>query len=495
MNRAIGPKAWRLLLLTSVVLLSLGATAALAGQLPIAIPTFQSPPPPPNDNFADATVIGALPFDDTVDLTYASTQDNEPQNCNWSPQTVWYSFTPTQTMWVRVTGSGLSDTNLVIHQAYGPGITDLSFIGCSSWYNASVEFQANVGTTYYFQTGKIYAGAGTLQINVQQVPPPDNDYFKNSILVSSLPFNYNVDARAATLENGEPLPDCAQGYGAGATIWYAFTPVETQKLTAYASGSDPFEAVYTGSALNGLQQLACRRSGGNMTFLAQGGVTHYFQVGNLNNQGSWLYFELYVTPPLTVYFYYWPNDPSEYDTVQFNAYCYDPVGEQFTQQVWDLGDGTTADGCCPIHRYAREGDYTATLTCTTKDGRSATSTQTIAVRTHDVAITKLAAPQAAASGQTRQLSVEVKNKRVGENVQVELYKSVPNGYEQVGRLTQFVPVRSGNRTTTFAFSYTFTPADAAVGKVTFKAVASILNARDALPADNEAIASPTKVSR
>jgi len=52
-----------------------------------------------------------------------------------------------------------------------------------------------------------------------------------------------------------------------------------------------------------------------------------------------------------------------------------------------------------------------------------------------------------------------------------------------------------NGTTEFAFSYTFTADDARVGKVTFKAVANILGARDALPADNEAIAAPTKVSR
>jgi len=64
----------------------------------------------------------------------------------------------------------------------------------------------------------------------------------------------------------------------------------------------------------------------------------------------------------------------------------------------------------------------------------------------------------------------------------------------IGSLRQVVPVRGGNRTTVFAFSYTFTSADAALGKVTFKAVANLQNARDALPADNEAISPPTKVS-
>ena len=65
----------------------------------------------------------------------------------------------------------------------------------------------------------------------------------------------------------------------------------------------------------------------------------------------------------------------------------------------------------------------------------------------------------------------------------------------VGSLTQVVPVRASNRTTDFSFSYTFADADAQIGKVTFKAVANLLGARDALPADNQAVALPTKVNR
>jgi hypothetical protein len=40
----------------------------------------------------------------------------------------------------------------------------------------------------------------------------------------------------------------------------------------------------------------------------------------------------------------------------------------------------------------------------------------------------------------------------------------------------------------FAFSKTFTSEDAVLGEITFKAVATILNHADALPADNEVIA-------
>ncbi len=52
-----------------------------------------------------------------------------------------------------------------------------------------------------------------------------------------------------------------------------------------------------------------------------------------------------------------------------------------------------------------------------------------------------------------------------------------------------------NGTTNFAFRYTVTADDALIGKVTFRAFAVISGARDALPADNEAIAPPTRVSR
>jgi hypothetical protein len=112
-----------------------------------------------------------------------------------------------------------------------------------------------------------------------------------------------------------------------------------------------------------------------------------------------------------------------------------------------------------------------------------------------VAITKFSAPQSASAGQIRQLVAGVNSKSYPETVRVEFYKSVPGGYTYLGYQDQNVPVRSDNRTTNFQWSYTFTKDDATIGKVTFKVVATILDARDALPADNESIAPPTKVAK
>ena len=109
---------------------------------------FQSPLPPPNDNFADAEVISGLPFSGAQDVSSATTEFNEPQSCSFSPNTIWYAFTPTTNAMVRAdtAGSSFFDTNLNVYQAFGPGITDLSFLNCAS-FGSSMTFNAQAGTT------------------------------------------------------------------------------------------------------------------------------------------------------------------------------------------------------------------------------------------------------------------------------------------------------------------------------------------------------------
>jgi PKD repeat protein len=163
---------------------------------------------------------------------------------------------------------------------------------------------------------------------------------------------------------------------------------------------------------------------------------------------------------------------------------------------WDFGDGATATGYSVSHRFAADGGYMVRLTVTTTDGRTGSTSQVVYVSTHDVTITKISAPESASAGQARQISVEVRNHLYPETVLVDFYKSDANfgGFQRVGSLTKSVPAFPSHRTTSFAIFYTFTDLDATGGTVTFKAVATLLYARDALPADNEATASPTKVN-
>ena len=324
-----------------------------------------------------------------------------------------------------------------------------------------------------------------------------NDDFANATGISALPFSEVTNLLTASAEAGEQTPSCAIFYPpVSRTVWYSFTPAVTGSVSARIVNASisSVVAAYTGSSVTSVNEIGCNVFGGNVTFRAQAGTTYHFLVGGLFGQGGPVEFRLDVTPPPVANFFFFPFDASVFDVVQFVDQSFDPGGVGFAPPAWTFGDGTTGTGN-PTHRFAADGDYSVHLTVTTLDGRTAVATQTVHVRTHDVAVTRFATPNAASSGQTRRIVVSINSKRYAETVEVQLFRSVPGGFQQFGSLTQFVPMNPKNGTTEFAFSYTFTGDDAQIGKVTFRAVAVVAGVRDALPADNEAIASPTKVSR
>jgi hypothetical protein len=450
--------------------------------------------PPGNDGFSDATAISALPFSDTVDLTEATFEAGEPPGCYYSPnKSVWYSFTPADDMIVEVTTPNSSyDRSVVVFRDTGGGITGLEHISCAyPWSNAVARVRA--GETYYIQAAYQWS-SGDLNLEVAQIPPPPNDDFADASAVGSVPFSDSQTALAATVEPGEPTPSC--GPTTENSFWYAFTAPADGSYTVHTSGGFTTIAFFRGSSLGDLTEIDCATYGNTSRSVhsAEGEITYVRISDAYGGSNGPVTVSLDVAPSPVADFWYWPSDPSRFDTVSFNASSYDPGGNPIVEQVFEFGDGTSASGCCVQHAYGKDGSYTVRVTATTSDGRSATAEKVLQVRTHDVAIAKLTVPQTANAGQTRSIVIGLTNAAYAENVQVVLYRSVVGGgFEQVGSLTQPVPVRGPNRTTSFSILYTFTPADAAVGKVTFKAVATILGARDALPADNEAVALPTVV--
>jgi PKD domain len=478
--------------------LILSAALLAAAALAIALPGAAVAAPPSNDDFVNATVIdpSALPFTDSVSVVDATYEAGESANCSVS-NTVWYSFTATQDEVIRADPAGSSFFGAVVnaYRQNGSGLGGLNLLACSPYFGNAVTFSVQAGNTYYLQAGSSYWGSGDLHVKVDVVPPPANDVFANAKVVSSLPFSDTVDNTAAGNESGEPSPSC-NGQPAG-TVWYAYTAAQSGSVSAQSPyGAFPTSvAAFSGNSLGSLTELGCRNYGNFLTMHVDAGSTYYFQVAGLYGSKGTLQFNLSVAPNPTASFYDYPGDPSIFDSIQFNDNSYDPGGNSFASEVWDFGDGATASnvGCCPSHKYLADGDYKVKLTVTTTDGRSASTTQTIQVRTHDVAIAKLSVPQSASVGQTRSIIVGISNRRYAETVQVNLYKSTAQGFVQVGSLTQSVPVRPAGRTTDFKINYTFASDDASLGKVTFKAVATIVGHRDALPSDNEATALPTKV--
>jgi hypothetical protein len=456
--------------------------------------------PPANDDFANAKVFVLdenTPFSDNLDLTHATVESREPYpGCSYDRfRTIWYAFTPTTNG--RVTGSYGGD-NPFIGVYTGNSLEGLTSIWCSSW-GGGVDFPVSGGTTYYIQLGVNYDwAAGWASLNLYFTAAPLNDNFANAMLISSLPYERPSDIYAATGEIDELRPSCiGDPYR---TVWYTFTPELAKTYTAEAGYSWwwSFMAVYKEDSSGVITEVTCRNDywGGYLTFLAKSGEKYYLQLGSSNpyDYGT-VNFKLMETPPPDAYLSYWPSDPTIFDNISFYNNSNDPYGMGISTTHWDFGDGASSADWNPTHRYVKDGDYTVKLDVYTPDGRSASTTQTISVRTHDVAITKFTVPQSVSSNQSRTITVGLRNSRYPETVTVELYKSTPSGWQWVGTLSQYVPIRPANRTTDFLFKYTFTKDDAAIGKVTFRAVATIQGYRDALPADNEAISQPVKVSK
>ena len=466
--------------------------------LALALPGAGNAAPPSNDAFASATAISSLPFSETVNLSEATLESGEPGGGCWPiGGSAWYKLEPTQTTTLQITSSAGFDRTVSVYRQFGSDFGGLSFVACGYQGNATPQLQG--GATYYVQIARAsWSGGGPLDLTLAVLPPPSNDAFADAHVLGSLGSSEIVNMIASTVEPGEPAPSGISSFQG--TAWWSFVAPESGSMLINELGCCGYSngvGVYTGSTLGSLSEVTAYRAYGRTVFEAMAGQEYRIQLGHHGLYGGdgRLGVSIDRAPAPSASFSVYPGDPSSFDTISLYGYGYDPAAMPIDSYAWDFGDGGSASGQSATHRYFADGTYPVTITVETIDGRTASYTGNVIVKTHDVAITRLSVPQSATAGQSRQLSVALKNTRYAESVTVTFYRShVGGGWDQVGSQTQAVPTTSGNRTTTFGALYTFTADDKAVGKVTFKAVATINSARDALPADNEVVAFPTKVS-
>jgi PKD repeat protein len=484
----MGGSRWRKTSLARVI------SALLIGCALTAAPAHATPPD--NDGFAAATTIAGLPFSAAVDLTEATTEPSEPFGCASIQGDVWYRLTAPGAEPIRVTLT-TSDSQLwaAAYRDTGGGIGGLQSVNPCIYANQPAVISVAGGDTVYLQVNRgFYATVLTATLSVELVAPPANDAFVEAAAVSALPFESSVDTSGATVEAGEPslcTPPASEK-----TVWYAYTPTVSQSVMATIYAPAPYGvAAYTGSSLAGLTQLGCQY-GYPLAVQVHAGTTYYFQLGLPDGGGAQIGFKLDVAPPPVASFYFYPFEPSVFDSVSLSSQSYDPASSPLDQS-WAFGDGSSANGPYQQHRYTADGDYQVTLTVTTADGRQASANQTVSVRTHDVAVLALDAPRFGKSGKAATITAAIGNTRYPESVQVQLLKNAAGGgWQLVGELVEPVPVMKPKKTTSFTFSYEFTAGDALAGKVTFQAVATIVGGPgDANPVDNVVVVPATVVTR
>ncbi|GHH48486.1 hypothetical protein GCM10017774_54650 [Lentzea cavernae] len=466
------------------------AAAVLTGVL---VPGVAHAAPPSNDDFGSSTQVTALPFSDQQDIAGATRAPDDPYWCQTSVErSVWYSYTPAEDVLLRATTAGSSQSMIMSANTGLRGELRGVDEACSTGATSPITFRAKAGTTYQFAVG---SGGGTLKFSLDQVAPAANDDFAQAQPVT-LPFTAQPDVTVASFEADEPESTCVYEEQR-ASVWYSYTHSgEALSVVPKVQGSTAAVTVYSGSDITSLNEVTC--ADGNVVqravFRAAPGTTYYLRFTAAHRNYQPISVSLTEAPPLRPYMGLSGDGNTVYSDMVFNADSNGDIDGELTAE-WDFGDGTTLPAQQgPVHhRYQADGTYQVTLKATSADGRTGTASGEVKVETHDVGITKFAVPTSARAGQSKPITVHVANTRYLEKATVTLYRSNGSSWTEVGKSTLDVPAHP-TRKVQFPFSYTFTPEDAALGKVSFRAVVTLpYPAQDARKLDNEVIAIATTV--
>lgn len=117
------------------------------------------------------------------------------------------------------------------------------------------------------------------------IPAPAHDLFADAHVVTTLPYNHEVNVTSATVSANDPNYDCGSMNQGGQTVWYRYTAVTNTPLVVHAQGSryDTMLAVWQGTPGN-LTNIACDddANGSNLQseikFVARAGQEYYFEV-------------------------------------------------------------------------------------------------------------------------------------------------------------------------------------------------------------------------
>ena len=131
-----------------------------------------TPTPPPNDEVEDAILISGVPFTYTQQTESATTAPDDPF-CGPSSATVWFSFTPARSERIEFNTTGSSYYATL--SAYTGTRGNLNRLACSEGWGSRIRFDVTAGTMYVVMVGSAswnYQPGGSLQLNVQEAPPP-----------------------------------------------------------------------------------------------------------------------------------------------------------------------------------------------------------------------------------------------------------------------------------------------------------------------------------
>lgn len=273
---------------------------------------------PPNDDLADAIVIGELPFSDVLDTANATTEAQEAtSSCVPSggsrpalESTVWYRYEAMDEV-VLIANTEGSDFDTILNLFIE---TDAGLILVTCQENAPqvfgaqtafrplpqpqkavvfqttprVAFRTLPGRTYLFQVGGSAAfgsSTGNLAFNLRAAEVPANDDFADAEEMGALPTRFEQEMTAGTLEVEEPVSTCMRNWTPTASVWYRLQVEQDSFYRFDADNPVGFGriviAIFRGEELESLEEVHCGSPNNNDTrlgFEAELGEELYVQI-------------------------------------------------------------------------------------------------------------------------------------------------------------------------------------------------------------------------
>ncbi|MCB0860372.1 MAG: hypothetical protein KDB54_06925 [Solirubrobacterales bacterium] len=187
---------------------------------------LKSAPPPTNDNFANAQVVGPnLPVKVSGNNDFATEEIGEPNHGGYpdTSRSVWYSWTAPVSGRIRVKACS-PDASFFVGVYTGNTFGTLTDTSEYFYYaQCSRFFDAVAGTTYRFAVaGAPFAGThGPFTFELRQVAIPGNDAFTSAIdLGNGVSITRTGTTVDATTEDYEPNHTGGYGGGFGGSVWY-----------------------------------------------------------------------------------------------------------------------------------------------------------------------------------------------------------------------------------------------------------------------------------
>lgn len=255
-----------------------------------------SAPPPANDKFANATVVGpGLPVSLPGNNDFATAEIGEPQHNGFgaAQHSVWYKWIPTQNQ--RVAIRACSKTFSVRLGVYtGLALNALTEVGEAPPWGpyCNVELDATAGTTYWIAAagGSQDGDYGPFGLDIHTLKvPPNNDFAGAQDLGSKLPLSVTGTVVDATSESFEPSHQW--GYGSQTpSVWYSWTATSDNPVIFSAcSSTEPTRiAIYSGTLLDDLKQVVqadegCRDGtlGGRLAIAPEAGRAYKIAVASV----------------------------------------------------------------------------------------------------------------------------------------------------------------------------------------------------------------------